>query len=122
MIFIDKCTCTDHQVVEQAEVAIAPDTLEQVEYFVGVPECTKMTKLGCTFDWEVTLQMRDGSPLNTTLFSVDQSGLVTIEAPMLAHKNETTFELEVVMNDKTIHSQAAIVVSQLDVIEVQQEI
>ena len=60
--------------------------------------------------------MRNGSALNTTLFSVDQKGSVTVQAPLLSHKEDKVYELTIVMQNQDPDNQADDVVSQLDVI------
>ena len=66
--------------------------------------------------------MRNGSALNTTLFSVDQTGLVTVQAPLLSHKEEQVFELNIVLQNQDVNNQADDVVSQLDVIVLKEEV
>ena len=64
--------------------------------------------------------MRDGSPVNETLFSVDQSSNITtvnIDAAKMTHTEDKIYQIDIVMKNAFTWSKAADVISLLDVYE-----
>jgi len=49
----DACECQDHGIIDFANMTIAPETTQiNQTYDIGLPLCERMSKQGCTFDWE----------------------------------------------------------------------